>query len=265
MMMQSRQANVTIPVMWSTTGDHQINLEDPHDVCTGDRSRMTSAGTPIEAVRQHRFSPYEFNGGTCLAIAGKDFCVIASDTRLSSGYSILSRNSKNSHKLTSKTVIATGGCRTDVISLHKLLDIRMQQYKDAHGREMRTHSCAQLLSNTLYYRRFFPFYAFNIVGGIDKDGKGAVYTYDAVGSFERTQYASQGAGQKLMIPILDNVVGHKNREDVQQEYTLAQVKELVKDVFITAGEREIMVGDSIVIHAITAAGIEESTFDLKMD
>jgi len=251
--------------MWSSSGNISLDLRDPHDVCTGDQSRTTHAGTPIEAVRQRRFSPYEFNGGTCLAIAGKDFVVIASDTRLSSGYSILSRNSKNSHKLTSKTIVATGGCRTDVISLHKLLDIRMQQYKDAHGREMHTHSVAQLLSNTLYYRRFFPFYAFNIVAGIDKEGKGAVYTYDAVGSFERTQYASQGAGQKLMIPILDNVVGHKNRNDTREEFTLAQVKELIKDVFITAGEREIMVGDGIVIHAITADGIEETKFNLKED
>ena len=200
-----------------------------------------------------------------MAIAGKDFVVIAADTRMSSGYSILTRNSEASHTLTSKAVIATGGCRTDVVSLHKLLDIRMQQYKDAHQREMHTHSIAQLLSNTLYYRRFFPFYAFNIVGGIDKEGKGAVYTYDAIGSFERVQYASQGSGQKLIIPILDNVVGHKNRHDEKVEYTVDQVVELVKDVFITAGEREITVGDSVVIHKITSKGIETTRFELKQD
>merc|ERR1719305_1814983 len=101
--------------MWSSAGNVPLQLDDPHNECTGDRSRTTVSGTPIEAVRQRRFSPYEYNGGTCLAIAGKDFCVIASDTRLSAGYSILSRNSKTSHQLTSKAVLATGGCRTDVI------------------------------------------------------------------------------------------------------------------------------------------------------
>ena len=39
-----------------------------------------------------KFDPYVDNGGTVLGIAGYDFCLIASDTRLSEGYIIRSRN-----------------------------------------------------------------------------------------------------------------------------------------------------------------------------
>lgn len=254
-------------------------------------------------------------------MCGDDFCVIASDTRLAQGYSILSRKTSKSRVLyvsagrsppapapprslvgrrsgapvfhcprsnrpvpaccvgcrTDKCVIATGGCFTDISTLHKTLDTRIKmyaivdfrvqrlcpgalhtathsrrrpsqlcslsgrmcRYKHDHGSTMTSTAIAQMLSTTLYGRRFFPFYAFNIVGGLDKDGatrccrrparsahshparrficvcvflrcaragKGAVFTYDAVGSYERVRSAAQGAAQKLMIPLLDNLV-----------------------------------------------------------
>lgn len=31
-----------------------------------------------------------------------------------------------------------------------------------------------------------------------------MYTYDAVGSYERSGYSSQGSGQTLIMPVLDN-------------------------------------------------------------
>lgn len=225
----------------------------------------TSAITTAAGPRQHQFSPYEMNGGTAVGLAGDDFCVIAADTRLSSGYSILSRNISRATKLSSRCVIATGGCRTDVITLHKVLTIRMIQYKTNHKREMFCPSTAQMLSNTLYYKRFMPYYAFNVLGGIDNEGKGAVYTYDAIGSFERVQYAAQGAGQKLIIPVLDNIVGYKNRTEPKPKLTLKAAVETIKDVFVTAGERDIYTGDSVEIFTITKDGVERTTFDLKRD
>ncbi len=71
---------------------------------------------------------------------------------------------------------------------------------------MSSPAIAQLLSVTLYYRRFFPYYAFCMVGGVDEEGKGAVYGYDAVGSYKRDEYGCMGSGQNFIMPILDNLV-----------------------------------------------------------
>lgn len=50
-------------------------------------------------VIQHKFDPYADNGGTSLAIAGEDFCVVAADTRQSDGYSINSRTMPKAFKV----------------------------------------------------------------------------------------------------------------------------------------------------------------------
>ena len=51
----------------------------------------------------------------------------------------------------SRCAIVTGGCRTDVITLHKLLKIRMIQYKTNHKREMYCPSAGSLLQYCDYH------------------------------------------------------------------------------------------------------------------
>jgi len=61
----------------------------------------------------------------------------------------------------------------------------------------------------LYAQRFFPYYVYNILGGIEEDGTGAVYSFDPVGSYEREACRAAGAAQSLVQPFLDNQVSIK--------------------------------------------------------
>lgn len=81
-----------------------------------------------------------------------------------------------------------------------LLQMAAVQYQHNHRKPMSCQAVSQLLSTRLYYKRFFPYYAFNLCAGLDSEGKGAVYSYDAVGSFERSGFACQGSGVALVHP-----------------------------------------------------------------
>jgi len=60
-----------------------------------------------------------------------------------------------------------------------------------------------LNSNTLYGKRFFPYYTFNLLAGLDENNHGVLYGYDAIGSFDKFNYGCQGSGQKIIMPLLD--------------------------------------------------------------
>lgn len=65
---------------------------------------------------------------TVTAIAGKDYVIIASDTRLTQGYEILSRNVSRLHPLTKKCVLGNAGCWTDMTQLNRTLDYDIKQF-----------------------------------------------------------------------------------------------------------------------------------------
>ena len=63
---------------------------------------------------------------TIVAVAGDDFSVIASDTRLSEGFSIHSRDVSKLYNMTKTTVLGACGFHGDVLTLTKLLKARMK-------------------------------------------------------------------------------------------------------------------------------------------
>ncbi|XP_034232325.1 proteasome subunit beta type-1 [Thrips palmi] len=218
---------------------------------------------PMEA---NRFSPYSDNGGTVVAIAGEDFSVIGSDTRLTVGYAINTREQSKLFRLSDKTVLGSCGCWCDVLTLTRVLTARLQMYNHEHQKVMSTPAVAQLLSTMLYYKRFFPYYVSNILAGLDAEGKGAVYHYDPVGHYERNHYYAGGASSALLQPFLDNQVGLKNMTNATKEpITRERAVAIIKDAFISAAEREIHTGDAVMISIIDKNGIKEERFSLRKD
>lgn len=129
---------------------------------------------------------------------------------------------------------------------------------------MSTEAVAQLSSIMMYRRRFFPYYVSNMIVGIDSKGEGAIYSYDPVGHCERSKYRATGSIAPLLQPLLDNQVGFKNQVGTVKIWDdYKEARDLIFDVFVSAAERHIECGDSVIVYVITKDGIQNLTGDDK--
>ncbi|CAI4217104.1 unnamed protein product [Parascedosporium putredinis] len=173
--------------------------------------------------KEHRFSPYTDNGGSTLAIADRGTTASQDDATL---------------------VLSVVGFAADGEALKDRLDAICKMYRYRHGKPISVKACAQRLATILYQKRFFPYYAYAILGGIDEDGTGAVYSYDPVNF--KNQFVP-GSGE-----------GHALQERERVPLSRAKVENLVKDAFDGAVERHIEVGDALQMMALP------SYFNAKM-
>lgn len=231
------------------------------------------------------FDPYQLNGGLVCAIAGKNYCILAADTRMmDGGYQIYSRNLMRVFGIRGKalpmpamneeieiqpsswtsgttggtgsciTMVAAAGCESDCNALQRQLRYQIKAHGDDDDDDniLGPNNVAQLLANILYSRRSFPYYSFCVLGGLDDretGGGSGVYGYDAVGSMERVAVATAGTGRELLQPILDRLFSSTSGTmvDCSSDEALA----LLQQAYHAVAERDIGVGDSLVLCLLT--------------
>lgn len=170
------------------------------------RSRLSVARSISDEV-------YENNGGTVFALAGKEYAVIATDTRLSKGMTIMSRGCERLWELSPGIWLGMGGCLADMRALAQSIQSTCEEFYFEQGHHPGIDSVAQLLSTVLYSRRQMPYYAFCVLAGLDQSSRtGTIFTFDAVGNFERVESACVGGSQLIALPILDQYLAKGQRK-----------------------------------------------------
>lgn len=97
-------------------------------------------------------------------------------------------------------------------------------------------------------------------------GKGCVFSFDPVGSYERERYRAGGSASSMLQPLLDNQIGYLNQTGVMRTpLTVDKTVNLVCDVFTSAAERDIYTGDAVRINIVTAKGIDVKEVPLRRD
>lgn len=106
-----------------------------------------------------------------------------------------------------------------------------------------------------------------MVAGLDKNGKGVVYGYDAIGSYGSDKALAQGSGAHMILPFLDaEVSGYNNpNHSKKPSMTPERATELVYEAFKAAAERDIYTGDKLEIIILTKEGAKTEWRQLRRD
>lgn len=210
---------------------------------------------------------YEDNSGTTLAIKGRGYCIVAADTRNSGSFNINTRHTSKLFVIDKRMVLSTAGFYADGVYVSEELRSTVERYQFEYSSAMDIEQAAAALHIILYSNRFFPKYSFCCLSGYSNEGEERIYSFDPIGSYEKTDCRCYGSGTKMLQPLLDSVISGKNWRggEGREEMTEERVVGLVRDVFSSAAETDVKTGDALEVYVITASGSRREVYPLRMD
>ena len=130
-------------------------------------------------------NPFSINGGACVAMVGKDCVAIACDLRLGLQALTVSNNNPKIFPYSPTTYLGLTGLATDVSSVYELMRYKVNLYRLREERQIGPTTLANLVSSSLYEKRFGPWFVGPVVAGLEeKTGKPFICGFDSIGCID---------------------------------------------------------------------------------
>jgi len=130
-------------------------------------------------------NPFSINGGACVAMVGKDCVAIACDLRLGMQALTVSNNMPKIFGYGDAVYLGITGLATDVATVSDLFRYKVNMYRLREERNISPQTLANLVSTTLYERRFGPYFVGPVVAGINhKTGQPFICGFDSIGCID---------------------------------------------------------------------------------
>jgi 20S proteasome subunit beta 3 len=89
-------------------------------------------------------------------------------------------------KMNDRLFLGLTGLMTDVMTLDATFRFKLAMYKLKEGREIKPQTFANLVSSSLYGKRFGPYFAEPVIAGLDHDNKPFLCCMDLLGALAKT-------------------------------------------------------------------------------
>ena len=216
---------------------------------------------------QQGVDPSTLNGGSLLAMAGRDSVVLAVDRRFAREGSLVNVASRSVLIPSPTLMVACCGLEGDVYSLQQTLQAQVsQKYQRGLGltgsstfgleeSSISPSSMTSLTSHMLYRRKNAPFYVEPIIVGLEPESCGNrlrpyLCSLDMIGATSTSrEFVCAGAASKSLYGAAEAAF----QPDLDSERLL----EICGRCFISALERDCLSGYGATLYLITREGIDE--------
>lgn len=192
-------------------------------------------------------NPSEINGGSAVAMIGKDCVAIASDLRLGLQSVSISGNFEKIFRYGSVFVALTG-LATDVQTVSTELRQKHALYELSEEHELEPNTAAHLVSSMLYSRRFGPWFVGPIVAGINSTtGKPYVCSFDSIGAIDVSDdFVVTGTATNQLYGMAESLYEPDLGPD--------ELFETISQTLMCAADRDALTGWGVLVYVLEKSG-----------
>ena len=195
-----------------------------------------------------QLSEYFLPGATTIGVVCKDGVILAAERRVTYGYFVMSKSGKKVFKIADKIGAACAGIVADMQILTREVGAYLNLYSYERELSVTVRTAAKLMGSMLFERRYFPYLAQTIVGGMDETGP-KLYVLDPLGSVIEDKFTAVGSGAEIAMGLLET--------DYKDGMSVEDARGLVRKAVKSASARDIGSGEGIDMMIITNTGIRE--------
>lgn len=188
--------------------------------------------------------PSSINGGSAVAMVGDGCVAIACDMRLGSQSLGVSNNFEKIFNYDHVFFAATG-LATDVITVNENFRAKTNLYKMKEERSIEPETFANLVSSSLYERRFGPWFIGPIVAGINsKTDKPFICGFDSIGCIDFAKdFIVAGTASDQLFGMCEGLYEPNLKPD--------DLFECISQSLLNAADRDALSGWGALVYIIT--------------
>jgi proteasome beta subunit len=190
------------------------------------------------------------SGTTTIGLRCADGVVLATEKRATMGSFIANKMTIKLFRIDHNLGMTLAGSLGDAQMVIRQVQAEAAIFHARVGRRIRVEAAATFTSNLLNASRFYPYFGWFILGGVDSTGP-RLFSLDASGACSEERFVSIGSGSPFAYGVLENSwrAGVEVREGV----------DLAIRGLTVAMKRDSASGDGYAVATVTESGYVEMT------